>query len=58
MIYSIINKYYVQKTAIILQEEDLYQEALIALYEAKQKFDESLNVSFTTFATLIDRRIF
>lgn len=58
MIYSIINKFYIDKGACVLEKQDLYQEGLIALYEASLKYNEQYKASFTTFSyMIIERRI-
>lgn len=58
MIHSIINKFYISKGGHFLENQDLYQEGLIALYEASLKYSQEYKASFTTFAYMvIERRI-
>lgn len=58
MIYSIIRKYYIKNNSVVICEQDLFQEGLIALYDAQKSYSEKENVSFSTFAyVLIKRRI-
>lgn len=58
LIYSIIRKLHIYKGAVILHEQDLFQEGLIALHEAYLQYDKRFDNSFCTFAyTVIRRRL-
>lgn len=56
MIYSIIRGLCVYKGASVLSDQDLFQEAIIALYEASCCYDKNLDSSFTTFAYVVIKR--
>lgn len=56
MIYSIINSLHIYNGANVLSNQDLYQEALIALYEAQKCYDIKYDSSFTTFAYIVIKR--
>ena len=56
MIYGIINTYDLSGGDYLVDREDMYQEALIALYKACEDFDESMGARFTSFAYLVIKR--
>ncbi len=53
MIYSIITKFYIYPSEFRIDKDDLYQEALLALWQAVKEYDYKRNASFTTYAYLI-----
>ncbi len=56
MIYSIINKIYVNNYVVVLTKDDLYQEGLIALYDAYRTYNDEYSNSFTTYSYIIIKR--
>ena len=56
MIHSIINDYNLEYGDYLVSREDLYQEALIALYDACFVYKDNMNTKFSTFAYLVIKR--
>lgn len=56
MIYGIINTYDLSGGDYLVSREDMYQEALIALYKACEDYDENMGARFTSFAYLVIKR--
>lgn len=59
MIYSIINKLNVNNNICVLSIDDMYQEGLIALYDAFKTYDcNKYEIAFSTYSyTIIRRRL-
>ena len=55
MIYSIINSQILQRGDYAIDEQELFQEASIALYEAVFSFEKDKNVKFSSYAYLLIR---
>ena len=59
IIHRLINKYNLELGDYKISREDLFQEGLIALYEAISDFDPERNAKFSTFAyKVISRKLF
>lgn len=55
LIYSIINSQMLQKGDYAIDEQELYQEASITLYQAVFSYQEDKNVKFSSYAYLLIR---
>ena len=55
MIYKIINSFQLDKGDFRIDENDLYQEACLALYDAALSFEADRNVQFSTYAFMVIR---
>ena len=56
MIFSIINSFNKNNGDFSINEDDLFQEGSLGLYEAVLCFDDSIDIKFSTFAYNIIRR--
>ena len=56
MIHSIINDYQLEYGDFLISREDLYQEALIGIYEACFAYQLGSNAKFSTFVYIVIKR--
>lgn len=58
MLHSIVNKYQLECGDYKLNYEDMYQEAMIALYDACKQYKCDKGVKFSTFVyTVVERKV-